>query len=64
MNLSTVNLSRVVLGAIHTARHLYNVGVSKDGVTSTIEVHAGTRAAARIIAERAGYVVRDVNMVG
>lgn len=59
-NTSTVNLNRVVLGAVHTARHLYEIGTDKG----KIEVHAGTRTAAATIAKRAGYVVRDVNMVG
>lgn len=29
-----------------------------------IEVHASTRTIARKLAEKAGYVVRDVNMIG
>jgi len=50
------------LGNHQTAKHLYELTVSKEG--RKIEVHANTRSQARVIAERAGYVVRDVNMVG
>ena len=40
--------------------HLYELGTDKG----RIEVLANTRAQARKIAEQAGYVVGDVNMVG
>lgn len=42
------------------ARHTYQLGT----ITDRILVDANTRTQARAIAERAGYVVRDVNMVG
>ncbi|WVS23938.1 hypothetical protein QkW1_15 [Ralstonia phage QkW1] len=42
------------------AKHLYELGTE----TGRIEVLADSRAQARKIAERAGYAVRDVNMVG
>jgi len=45
-------------------RHLYNVEVSKDGKTSTIEVTAHDRRVAETAAKNAGYVVRSINMVG
>jgi hypothetical protein len=38
------------------------VGVSKDGLISTIEVSANSRAQASKIARQAGYIVRDVNL--
>jgi len=41
-------------------RYTYVVGVSKDGVTSVIEVSANTRAQASKIARQAGYIVRDI----
>lgn len=50
----------IILGNIAKSAHLYEVGTT----VGKIEVHANTRAIARRIAERAGYVVRDVNMVG
>jgi len=45
-----------------TTRYTYLVGVSKDGLTMTIEVSANTRAQASRIAREAGYIVRDVNL--
>lgn len=47
-----------------TNRHLYEIGVGKDGLIGTIEVDAHNRAQAARIAERNGYEVRDVNMTG
>lgn len=44
--------------------HLYTVGVSKDGATGQIDVEANNRDQAARVAERNGYEVRDVNMVG
>jgi hypothetical protein len=41
-------------------RYTYMVGVSKDGITSVIEVSANTRTQAAKIARLAGYIVRDV----
>ena len=43
-----------------TTRYTYVVGVSKDGITSVIEVSANTRAQAARIAREAGYLVRDM----
>jgi hypothetical protein len=43
-----------------TAKHLYEIGTDNG----RIEVHAHNRSQAERIAEKAGYVVRDVNMVG
>ncbi len=50
----------VRLGSVEGTSHLFEVGTDKG----RIEVLANTRAQARKIAERSGYVVRDVNMVG
>lgn len=52
---------RVRLGDILKSRHLYSLGV---GGGWSIEVDANSRDQARRIAEREGYTVRDVNMVG
>ncbi|WP_161786659.1 hypothetical protein [Bordetella bronchiseptica] len=41
-------------------RHLYEIGTDKG----RIQVEANTRAQAANIARKAGYQVRDVNMVG
>lgn len=46
------------------AKHLYSVSVEKDGIRSTIEIDANNRTQAESIARKAGYVVRDMNMVG
>ncbi len=54
---------RVRLGS-PSAKHLYNVGVNIGGGTSYIEVEANDRGQASRIATKAGYEVRDVNMVG
>jgi len=59
---------RIVLGN-PADNHLYSVGVDapSDGQTRkifAIEVVANNRAAAGAIAKRAGYSVRDVNMIG
>lgn len=43
-------------------RYTYMVGVSKDGITSVIEVSANTRAQAARIAREAGYIVRDISI--
>lgn len=43
-----------------SARHVYSVGTTQGAV----EVYANDGLHAVRIAERAGYVVRDVNMVG
>ncbi len=40
--------------------HLYELGTDKG----MVQVEANTRASAAAKAKRAGYVVRDVNMVG
>lgn len=40
--------------------HLFEIGTDKG----RIEVEANTRAQAASIAKKAGYQVRDVNMVG
>jgi hypothetical protein len=50
----------IILGNAN-AKHLYEIGVSPNEV---IEVEANNRAQAAKIAEKAGYTVRDVNMVG
>lgn len=50
----------ITLGNIKTAKHLYELGTDEG----RIEVHAKTRGQARKIAEKAGYTVKDVNMVG
>jgi hypothetical protein len=41
-------------------RYTYVVGVSKNGITSVIEVSANTRAQAARIAREAGYTVNDM----
>nr|BDD48191.1 hypothetical protein 7 [Desulfobacterales bacterium] len=41
-------------------RHLFEIGTNKG----RIEVEANTRSQAASIASKAGYSVRDVNMVG
>ncbi len=41
-------------------KHLYEIGTDKG----RIEVEANTRTQAANIARKAGYQVRDVNMVG
>jgi hypothetical protein len=48
------------LGNRKTATHLYELGTD----CGKIEVHAKSNNQATRIAEKAGYVVRDVNMVG
>ncbi|MGC3003437.1 hypothetical protein ACPF8X_34955 [Streptomyces sp. G35A] len=48
------------LGNLSNSKHSYELGTDKGRVT----VYANTRAQARKIAEREGYEVRDVNMVG
>lgn len=48
-----------------SAKHLYNVEVMhKDGRSEIIEVDADTRIEARILAEKAGYIVASINFVG
>lgn len=42
------------------AKHLYEVGTDKG----RIEVDANNRSQAVKLAEKHGYIVRDVNMVG
>lgn len=42
------------------AKHAYELGTEQGKVT----VYANTRAQARKAAEREGYTVRDVNMIG
>lgn len=44
--------------------HRYDVGASKDGIIVLLDIRAQNRDHAARIAERAGYTVRDVNMVG
>lgn len=48
------------LGNPHTTRHLYQLNTDKG----RIDVFANSRDGARKIAERAGYIVKDVNMIG
>lgn len=48
------------IGNFKTATHLYELGTDKG----SIQVDARTRDQAANIAKRAGYQVRDVNMVG
>ena len=45
-------------------KHLYELGVSKDGQIDRVEVRADSRSQASQIASAAGYMVRDVNMIG
>lgn len=53
-----------------TAPHLYRIGVEPQLTDDNaepethVEVRARTRWSAMVIAERAGYVVRDCNMIG
>ena len=42
------------------SEHLYEVGTE----AGRIDIHANTRSQARVIAERAGFKVRDINMIG
>ncbi len=47
------------------AAHLYIVGVESNAMQqSEIKVHATNRDQACRIAEREGYTVRDINMIG
>lgn len=46
------------------AKHLYSMSVVLLGARTKVEVFANNRSQATRIAERAGFVVRDVNMVG
>jgi hypothetical protein len=50
----------IALNTNTNTRYTYMVGVSKDGITSVIEVSANTRAQAARIAREAGFVVRDI----
>ena len=52
---------RVRLGDLLKSRHLYAIGV---GHGWSIEVDANNRDHAARIAEREGYTVHDVNMIG
>jgi hypothetical protein len=44
--------------------HLYTLTVIKDNVRGSVDVEARNRDQAARIAQRAGYEVHDVNMVG
>lgn len=46
------------------SKHQYEIGVFKDGRISYVIVDANTRTQATSITKKAGYVVRDVNMIG
>lgn len=46
------------------AAHLYTLAVLKDGIRGEIDVEATNRSQASRIAEKAGYEVGSVNMVG
>lgn len=48
------------LGNFSNSKHSYELGTNNGRVT----VYANTRSKARKIAEREGFEVRDVNMVG
>lgn len=54
----------VRLGNLYASRHTYSVGVGEHRREGTIKVDANDRNHATRIAERAGYSVRDVNMIG
>lgn len=47
-----------------SASHLYCIEVELNGQRGEVEVDANNRAQASAIAEKAGYEVRSVNMVG
>jgi hypothetical protein len=57
MTTETNKAARIV--AVPNSRHMYELGTDRG----RIEVEANTRAQAAAAAKRAGYVVRDVNMV-
>jgi hypothetical protein len=48
------------LGNFYDSKHTYQLGTESGDIL----VDANNRDQARRVAERAGYVVRDVNMVG
>ncbi|MNJ16327.1 hypothetical protein D3C77_105880 [compost metagenome] len=48
------------IGNVATSKHTFELGTDKG----RIMVDADTRAQARKLAEREGYEVRDVNMIG
>lgn len=52
------------LGDIARTAHLYDVYIRIDGKEHIIEVFANNRNQAARMAEKAGYVVDSVNMVG
>jgi hypothetical protein len=54
------NYIMIELGNRKTATHLYEIGTDQG----RIEVFANNSSQATRIAEKAGYVARDVNMVG
>lgn len=49
-----------VLGNLLNSNHSYEINTDMGKIT----VHANSRAGASKIAKAAGYVVRDVNMIG
>jgi hypothetical protein len=59
----TDNLYRTPRIKYANARHLYEVETA-PGMAGIVEVEAMDRAHACRLAERAGYTVRSVNMVG
>lgn len=54
----------VINPTFKSATHQYELGVQVNGAITTITVNANYRSQARAIAERSGYMVRDVNMIG
>lgn len=56
--------SRAVRLGADKGRHLYRMGVGFGYEVGSIDVIAHDRAHAERIAARAGYCVRDVNMIG
>jgi len=47
-----------------SSKHLYRMEVRSEGKRFEIEVDANSRDQARTIAQRAGYLVYSINMVG
>lgn len=53
-----------IIESIQNAKHAYDVEVGNGKLEGFVNVKANSRAQAARLVERAGYVVRSVNMVG
>lgn len=52
------------IGDISKTNHSYEIGTIINGEITKITVHANSRDSAAKRAQREGFVVRDVNMIG